>query len=445
MKGHALVVGGGIAGLVAAQLLRPHFERVTLLEAADSPGGLLRSWRSPEGVDFDYGTHIPRPTENAEIDAFLFPPAEVDEWESIGTLKTGNFFNGRLNTEHQFIDVRSLPEPVYSRGLVDLLHSTEATTPGNLAEQLVGRYGEVFTEQVFRPLMRRAYRLELEALACDAHLVFGHHRLIVADAAASRELKRSPMYDERLAFTSYREGAPAIAHCYPKRGGVGSMIDSMVRRLCAVGVEIRCGTQLRRLEIEAGAIGNITLADGERLTTNAVVWTVAPALALAAAGFPSAGTRPAFMPVSLHHLLIDRPPQIDNHFVFCNEAAFNSFRITLYDNLHASPGPPHAVTVEVIDPPAPHHPPCSNDILAELKKMGILEPSTAMLAAHRQDVAAGFPIPSLECVAQSQRTRSAAAALADNLLLVGKGTGAVFFMNDVLLDTHSQIRRLWPD
>jgi len=58
----AVVVGGGIAGLVAARVLARRGEDVRLLEASDRVGGVIRSERTEDGFLIELGPNTVRPT-----------------------------------------------------------------------------------------------------------------------------------------------------------------------------------------------------------------------------------------------------------------------------------------------------------------------------------------------------------------------------------------------
>ncbi|MER7153851.1 FAD-dependent oxidoreductase, partial [Streptomyces lydicus] len=58
--GHVVVIGAGISGLAAAHRLLDGGARVTVLEAADRPGGKLRSGEIA-GVPVDLGPASIRP------------------------------------------------------------------------------------------------------------------------------------------------------------------------------------------------------------------------------------------------------------------------------------------------------------------------------------------------------------------------------------------------
>ena len=114
---NCIVVGGGLCGLFSAIVLADKFEKVTLIEASDTCGGLLKSVTDDAGVIYDQGTHIPNTTMIPEIDDILFGPENEREqhWNNLGKLKTGNYFAGKWDLSTQVIDTRNLPAEIYQR------------------------------------------------------------------------------------------------------------------------------------------------------------------------------------------------------------------------------------------------------------------------------------------------------------------------------------------
>ena len=77
-----VVIGGGIAGIVAAYRLASHGSKVILVERAKSLGGLLRS-RSINGKFFDYGSHLLSKTGLVDLDSFLFDGLDTIDLTSL--------------------------------------------------------------------------------------------------------------------------------------------------------------------------------------------------------------------------------------------------------------------------------------------------------------------------------------------------------------------------
>ena len=51
-------VGSGLAGILCAILLKRKFNEVYLIEKESELGGLLKSFRNGNGIEFDYCTHF---------------------------------------------------------------------------------------------------------------------------------------------------------------------------------------------------------------------------------------------------------------------------------------------------------------------------------------------------------------------------------------------------
>ena len=92
-----VIVGGGIAGLLSALMYAKSGAKVSLIENSGEIGGLLRSYVSPDGYSFDFGTHFLRETGLKELDKLLFGELCPLTWQSFNVLKNGNYFCGKLN------------------------------------------------------------------------------------------------------------------------------------------------------------------------------------------------------------------------------------------------------------------------------------------------------------------------------------------------------------
>src|SRR5688500_687846 len=55
---HVVILGSGVAGLVAGHELAERGLAVTVIEAASIPGGRTSSWRDARGRDLDTGLHV---------------------------------------------------------------------------------------------------------------------------------------------------------------------------------------------------------------------------------------------------------------------------------------------------------------------------------------------------------------------------------------------------
>lgn len=180
MPNRALVVGGGMAGITSALLLRSRGWSVSLVESSPQLGGLLRSYRNEAGLKFDYGIHIPCSTGVPELDELLFASVRTPYWLSFDKISARVFFARSLNTNSQFIDVRLLPAEALGRVTNELSGLSQSDQSySNAAEQLECQYGPALTRLIFAPILRKFFKRELCELTQNAHLLFGLSAFVI--------------------------------------------------------------------------------------------------------------------------------------------------------------------------------------------------------------------------------------------------------------------------
>lgn len=438
MKSSMLIVGGGIAGIVAALRARAFGWSVTLVERQPELGGLLASHR-PAGTDltFDHGTHIPAATGEAALDDLLFGGLPAEDWHAFPVLHAGTYWNGRLSPDSACLDLRTLPASDYQNVLTGLLAvPPEGPRPfRTLAEQLVAVYGHGMWVTVFEPALHKLYGCGAGELAPEAHRLFGLIRFICLDPERVRELKRQPALDAKLALHDFRETAPGVAALpahYPRRGGVGRWVEHLAARLVEAGVTVRTNVALTRLD---PAAGTATAADGETFAYDQLVWSLPPAMLLRLVGHPAvAPPPPRFAKAWLHHFVTDAPPAVACQYVTCFDPARRSFRVTLYDNLQPERRGPSRVTVEVLAPDPAQPPLLPDQVFAELKQMGLLPAAARAERNFVHELGPAFPIQTIAYRAAAAQTAALVASDLPRTRLLGRAAGQGFFMRDVLLN-----------
>lgn len=439
----AVVVGGGIVGLFSAIKLKEYVESVYIIEKEEKCGGLLRSFKNNEGVYFDMGTHIPTEILVKEVDDILFEGMDNGNWNTIQDLELGNVFCGKLYDQSSFVYTPYMSEDKYTKGLAQLLSCTEdGVDSSNLFTYSNGYFGETFTNEIYTPLMKKLLGKELKVLHPSAIDIFNYARLIPGDEKMSRELKKSSIYDKKLAFSSFKEGAATNRKFYPKnRNGVELWVNQLVDQAKQKGVKFLTGTTINSVGYENTKLSQISLEDGTTITLDLLVWTTAPAILLKLADIQVNSPPPTFRKMTLHNYVFDRPFLTDNHYIYCSDEHIDAFRVTLYPNIHPSNGqkPPYNCTVEVLTDQDVDVTIINGKVIEELKEMKIVSGNAEVLYKDFIEIKNGFPIVTNDFIEAVQHQKEMVNQHLKNVLLVGKASGEVFFINEAVIDAYQKI------
>ena len=443
----AIVVGSGIAGILSAILLKRKFNEVHLIEKESELGGLLKSFRNGDGIEFDYGTHFLRDTGNRELDTLLFGQNLSDNWLVLDFLKAGNFFGGKLNEHSPFIDSSCLPEEIYQKGMTELLGlGFPKENYENLEEQLRDSFGYILTERIFQPALQKFFGHSLGEIAPNANHFFIPSRLLGFNPETTRELKKSAVFDGKLGFHSYQEGLSSSKNYYPKYRGIGLWIEELTEKLEQLGVKIIAGQSVSEI-LYNNFIHSVVLEDGTRFSCDQLIWTVPVFLFNKACKFtsPAPSDPPTRLISGLHHFVLDQPFLTDLYFFSCYDPGLITFRVTLYANVRKSDtslNSQYPLTVEVLSQQVPDLKTDSQTVFEELKKMGVISTVSKVLFQHSEIVQGGFPVPTDQFIRNSKSQLEFAKTHFSNVLFLGKSTGSSWFMHEVLLESYSAIMEL---
>ncbi len=444
---NALVVGGGIAGILSALLLREKGKNVYLVEREPKLGGLLSSELSPQGDSFDYGTHYLVNTGHEKIDALLFPAEWRQNWLPLPYLKAGNFFHGSLNENCMFADTGLLPADICKRGVKELLSiKTEAVAAANLQEYLDGTFGRTFTEHLFKPLVLARLGMPLAELHKMSNALLGLTRILIPGAEETRKLKSgSPVYDKTIGFHSYREGTRPTMSYYPTAGGTSIWINFLERRLTDAGVHILKNKSIQSIRHQAGKITAVAFADGDSLACSSLFWTLPVSAFLKCAGMPTVIEPPKIRVTSHFHYVVDRPASTGLYYFLCNDASKLCFRVTLYSNVQteqAAKSGRYCLSVEVLSGPLADIEAASKQIFRELIEMRAIPENAQILWQSARSGVSGIPVITPKFVDQTQQQLRELEQRLSNAYFAGMVPGHTFFKKDVLVQSFDQVARL---
>lgn len=267
---HVVVVGGGISGLTAAHRLTALGAAVTVLEAADEPGGKLRA--SPvAGVPVDAGAEavLARRPEALE----LFSELGLDEdVVHPGPGSAALYSRGRVRPlpKGQLMgvpgDLRALarsgvlsPAGTLRAGLDMVLPRTRVRTDVSVADYVGARMGHEVVDRLVEPLLGGVYAGRADRLSLESTLP-----QIAPMARRDRSLMRAVHASLRGRGAAPTRPGPVFASL---RGGVAGLAQALADRYRD---NLRVGSRVRALRREARG-WRVELDSGERLSCDAVL------------------------------------------------------------------------------------------------------------------------------------------------------------------------------
>ncbi|MGF9976253.1 NAD(P)-binding protein [Viridibacillus arvi] len=440
---HILVIGGGIIGLISAILLKNQQYEVTLIEQNEKLGGLLQSSIASDGLFFDYGTHIPRETGVKELDTILFESLNKNEWNMYDYLKVGNYFEGKLNIDSQFIDVTRMDSDVFVKGLFDLLHTTPIEDSVNDADIYLEQYfGETFKREIFAPILEKLYGKKLCELHKNAHKLFGYTRIICGDQFLSSNFKKSSFFDDKLANTNNKIGISGLKSYYPKKAGIYKFVEELEILAVRTGVNIMKNKTINSMELDERMVKEVVLSDGLNLQCDYLIWTIPPSFLINKIDVDHQGAIPQFRSVGLFNFEFDTPFLVDNHYIYCNESIYKTFRITLYSNLVSSvQSSPYTCTVEILGDLDEIQLISPESVVAELLSMKIISSKAKVLFNKNTIIKNGFPIMTNNHYDNAHEIEETIHKKIENIIMLGKNSNKSFFMEDSLRDAYEILKK----
>jgi phytoene dehydrogenase-like protein len=454
-----VVVGGGIAGLLAALLLAEQGGRnVVVIERENRVGGLLRCFDYGEYGVFDYGMHNMYETGIAPLDELLFSLLPEKDWQILergARDLAGVVFNGIVQHNSPFPDLRSLPRKQWETcvlGFFRQLETQESRGHGSAWEDVNTRMGTAVAE-VIDLALRKQFGKPAQELAPFATRLTTLSRVVMFSEGPFADLMGSSMLRDRLAWPEQRtlpaqwqSGRKAY---YPRQYGMYRVINALLARLQAAGVEVLTGAQVQSLEMKDGRINSLTVEHGpvkRAISLERIVWTsglpaVAQLLDLDLSGYRFDPPRKTVVV----NLLLRHPPNMgDLYYLYCYETGCHTFRITNFtgycEGAHRAGGWPVAVEL-LLDAPLPGAAGIKRMALDELNRFKVVASDGDVIFSAVEPLATGFPMPSVNNFqALSDIRERIAATKLNNLTLLGiLSEENVFFQRDVLTQTWNKL------
>lgn len=293
MTPDVVVVGAGHNGLVAACYLAIAGRQVLVLEAQERPGGGSRTEASIPGLPHLFDLH----SAAHNIINMTSIPDELDlagaglVYQQMDPFSVAVFADGRRVRFHRSVEetVDSIAEtdPTEAKAYAEWMRVAtpliRATMPAIRGEQPlsglpsrlldVARFFRGAPLERFRDLAGPYDSLLRRWLPSDLT------RGPVAAFAAHGGIGPTAPGSSLFAFWQAAYHQHGQWHA---RGGAQGLIDALMRRAKALGVEIRCSTPVTRIDTTGGKIRAVHVGgpDGQRIPVNTVITAIDPRLAL---------------------------------------------------------------------------------------------------------------------------------------------------------------------
>jgi protoporphyrinogen oxidase len=427
---------------VAAKYLSQKHQ-VTLVEKSTQPGGLLGSLNFDSPFTFDFGTHIVSQTGDQEVDQFLFDFIDPRHWYKFQIIKAGSFFNGHLYDQSPFIDARTLGQSNLIK-IKQELEALRSTTPprqfNNLYERSIFHHGQTITELILRPTIHQQFFEKIEELPAD--FPFFTKRVICFDDAESREKKKLPFYDERIAFNTYDQGVGNHFHYYPKKGGIEKFTQHLAQDIVNNGGKILLNSELSELNFSQGQVNAIKINTSHFQDIDQLIWTAPLFLLLRHLNFPVKKIALKMNKVFLVHLVIDRPYLTNAYYISNFDNNFKTFRVTLYNNIQKDSSE-YRLTVEIILPEAASDMESPEQLIfEELIKLKIIDPHCQLLFQKVIKAPSGFPVLNHDLDQAVREQIQLVESSFENITLLGKAKNRPFFMSEVIKESYVKSKAL---
>lgn len=244
-----LVIGAGVAGLAAAHQLVDAGHTVTILEAANEPGGMVGKI-SVDGIDVDAGaesfaTRTPTVADLARsLGLAVGPPSPSPARVHHDGRSYPLPATGVLGIPAD-LDAPGLGDVLGADGLLqarqdELLPAHAGTDERTLAGLIRARMGTAVLDRLVRPVVRGVHSVEPEDVAIDALIANLPAKVARAGSLAA-------------AVGEVRASAPAGSAVMGIDGGMYRLVEALVAQLAASGTPVQTNTPVRSLRRGAGA------------------------------------------------------------------------------------------------------------------------------------------------------------------------------------------------
>lgn len=414
-----VVVGGGVAGLTAAEQLTERGAKVVLIEREEEVGGLARSFRY-DGVTFDLGPHRFH-TDDAEVERYI-RDALGDDQRMIDRSSAVWLYNAYHSWPLERSSLLKLPPLVMIQAGLDLFRRPKPQDE-SLESYILSRYGQTLYRIFFKPYTEKFLTYRCDELHSDWASA-GINRAVI-----DQRYKFDNLF--HVARTTLLPPPVRTQFIYPDSGGIDRFAAALARRIERRGGRIERSTTIDALEMDGEAVTAAVTSGGERVELDSLVWTASLPLLLEKLSQPMERLR--YLSELIFNTVIRGRPALPYQWTYYGGAALSFMRASIPSHFSPSNDQPgfSGVCLEVI---------CQDDdelwqnpwlmkraLEFDLLRVGLVRRRDDITAVHFERVPEAYPIYTLDYPGRLKRAVGSVNELS-NVHLLGR-TGTFWYNN----------------
>lgn len=345
-------VGASMVSMMLALHMKKNLgdkRKMVIIDKAKEVGGLYRSFKYDNGVDFDYGVHMYTETTNQVIDQLFIDILGEDAWEYCSGLRrdlSGTFYDEKLQQHTPFVDLRALPEAKKEEYIESLRASAGNDINPNVYKTakdfLTAKFGPLLYEEVFKPILVSHYRKDPAELDPMATHVIPVGRVVLHDEEEVEKFMGDETLRTRIAFPDQFSLPPCYLRpgrlIYPKEYGMYKVVDKLVFDLESYGVEFLVETGVDSMKVEAKKCTELVVSTDrdEKICFNNIAklfWNGGYPVLGRYLGLETQTQKPEFIRAAFVNMLLDKAPNVGELYYLYNfKPDSHIFRLVNYFN-----------------------------------------------------------------------------------------------------------------
>jgi len=453
----ALVVGGGINGIINAIFLAENGYRVKILENSSLVGGQFRGL-SIGSMSCDKALYIPQLTGIKSVDKILEESCPVNLRYGVKKDIAGHILGGSHSEMTQFPDLRQI---LNNNELNNILNELFNTTRLNcspvvprsdlsLHNYFASKFGNILTDQLFEPICQKFWRLGSKEISSNALKVVHLQRVVAYCLDKSTELKKlSPYFDELLSFPD-QLNVPAeflankTPSIYPKRYGLHHLLNGLLNRCQELDVDILTNINVLSSNISSSKISSLHCSSDKQsfdLNCDLVVWCAGVMSMSKLLNLPLQGTI-HHQPInhSTVYIVCNKKPNVDYAYWSWDYDSNDFIRVSFPFNYASMPDfkSRYLILVEMHEPEINSSSISRQLVINYLASRNIVDTTSVVDVIFSQDSQRKFFIPSLDNLSvQETLLNSIESCAPANLVHASnKISRNIFYLDDLLKDAH---------